>query len=128
MIVSDEVKDYQNENSTNNEENVYDESYLNEVEDKKLESESNEDDDNVLINADLNSENKVSSDENLALLLSDGRNENENSNTRRIVDRVNQFLTILEPKTIRLEIFIALLITLLSFSVLRFVSLIVARD
>ena len=39
-------------------------------------------------------------------------NENENSNTRRIVDRVNQFLTILEPKTIRLEMFIALLIDL----------------
>ena len=38
--------------------------------------------------------------------------ENENSNTRRIVNRVNQFLTILEPKTIRLEIFIALLIVL----------------
>ena len=36
--------------------------------------------------------------------------ENENSNTRRIVNRVNQFLTTLEPKTIRLEMFIALLI------------------
>ena len=39
-------------------------------------------------------------------------NENENSNTRRIVNRVNHFLTILEPKTIRLEMFIALLIDL----------------
>ena len=38
--------------------------------------------------------------------------EYKNSNTRRIVNRVNQFLTILEPKTIRLEIFIALLIDL----------------
>ena len=38
--------------------------------------------------------------------------EIKNSNTRRIVNRVNQFLTTLEPKTIRLEMFIALLIDL----------------
>merc|ERR1712126_122412 len=77
---SDAAKNYHNENVTNNDVNVYDETYLNEVDDGKLASESNEDDDNIIINADLNSENKVSRDENSAVLLSGDRNENENSN------------------------------------------------
>ena len=80
IIISDEVKDYQNENITNNEENGYDETYLNEVNDEKFESESNEDNDNRVINADFNSEDTVSNDENSVALLSDDRNENENSN------------------------------------------------
>merc|ERR1712133_126831 len=68
---SDAAKNYHNENVTNNDVNVYDETYLNEVDDGKLASESNEDDDNIIINADLNSENKVSRGENSAVLLSD---------------------------------------------------------
>ena len=80
ISVSDEVEDYLNENITNNEENIYDKTYLNVVDDKKVESESNDDNDNILINTDLNSENKVSSDENSAVLLSNGRNENDDSN------------------------------------------------
>jgi len=78
-VESDETNAYQNENSTTLEEEVGNEMYLNEVNDKKVESESHERSDNTIVDHDLNSENEVSNDEESVIFSSDNKDRKESS-------------------------------------------------
>merc|ERR1712190_210011 len=78
-VKSDETNAYRNENSTTFGEEVDKEIYLNEVNDKKVESESHERNDNVIVDLDSNSENEVSNDEDSVVFPSDNKDRKESS-------------------------------------------------